>query len=165
MFSLLSTVLSSQIVWDPDNKRWINTDQDAVEEESFKPPPKMADLTKTAMPAAAPAMPAVAPAIPAAGPAMPPPATTPMDPNVQLNANLYGHPTPHADGSSNINNIDQQQAAKVPNLQSNMFKMQRNKSEYHACCPTHFYLNDYHFMFLQLLRNRMWTFSIHREHR
>ncbi|XP_037934750.1 uncharacterized protein LOC119669065 isoform X2 [Teleopsis dalmanni] len=32
------------IVWDPDKKRWVNTDGDENGEESFKPPPKMSDI-------------------------------------------------------------------------------------------------------------------------
>lgn len=135
-----------QIVWDPENKRWINTDQDAAEEESFKPPPKMADLTRSTMPAAAPPG-------PSAGPTMPPPAATPIDPIPQSNVHAYGHPAPHADAAANNNNIDQQQAAKVPNLQSNMFKMQRNKSESRAITSPRDLFNCWLIRLLQRSRN------------
>lgn len=94
----------------------MNTDHEEDEKEAFKPPPKMADL----------------------------PAMTPMsnDPNTHRSIptvdqmNLmpsYGQPSmpmptpsPHDPNSNN----DVAAAAKVPNLQSNMFKMQRNKSNF-----------------------------------
>ncbi|XP_055380645.1 uncharacterized protein LOC129611490 isoform X2 [Condylostylus longicornis] len=38
------------IVWDPEKKRWVNTEGDETESESFKPPPKMSDLRTSTMP-------------------------------------------------------------------------------------------------------------------
>lgn len=101
-----------QIIWDAQNKRWMNKDNDEDEKESFKPPPKMADL---------PAMTQI-----------------PNDPNTHRNiptvdqVNLmpsYGQPSMPSPSPQDPNaNNDVAAAAKVPNLQSNMFKMQRNKS-------------------------------------
>lgn len=144
-------------MWDPENKKWINTDQDVTEEEAFKPPPKMADLTRSAIPSM-PAMPAMSAPVTAPGvPTMPLPATTPVDSNQLQNANAYGLPAPHADASANNNTIDQ---AKVPSLQSNMFKMQRNKSESPVmlCGYSEILTN---IIQLQLSKSRTWTSSIH----
>lgn len=109
-----------KIVYDDVKKRWINTEEDdAPQEEAFKPPPKMGDFGKVQQSAPMP------------GPvSMPPPASTPIDNSLAApapNAGGYGNPAPYADVPL-VNNGEQ--PAKVPSLQSNMFKMQRNKSEF-----------------------------------
>lgn len=43
------------IVWDKERKCWTNTEGNADEAESFKPPPKMSDMGATPAPAPAPA--------------------------------------------------------------------------------------------------------------
>lgn len=120
----------SQIVWDPENKRWINTDGEVAEEEAFKPPPKMSDFNQAVQPnfaAPPPQMPSPAPALTPVPPQMSQSNQTPGDYGLPGNhMNPYGNPAPNADIPANNNN---DQPAKVPNLQSNMFKMQRNKSE------------------------------------
>lgn len=75
-----------------------------------------------------PQMPSPAPALTPVPPQMPQPIQTPGDYGLPGNhINPYGgNPVPNADIPANNNN---DQLAKVPNLQSNMFKMQRNKSE------------------------------------
>lgn len=86
----------------------MNKDQDEDEKESFKPPPKMMEL-----PGMQQNVPTQAPSIPTANQVNPMPSYgSPPTPNLQdANANIDPATTP-----------------KVPNLQSNMFKMQRNKS-------------------------------------
>lgn len=134
-----------QIVWDPDKKRWVNTEGDDIGEEAFKPPPKMADL----MPA--PAAPPQMPAAPVAAhiPSVQPPAATgyPSEqiptggnygPAPSLNAGPSQTPIPQATQPTVSNNLGGPAVStaaapagptKVPTLQSNMFKMQRNRSK------------------------------------
>lgn len=120
-----------QIVWDPENKRWINTDGEVAEEEAFKPPPKMSDFNHAVQQpnmSAPPPMPSPAPALTPVAPQIPQSNQMPGDYGLPANhMNPYGGNTaPISDIPTNNNN---DQPAKVPNLQSNMFKMQRNKSE------------------------------------
>lgn len=132
------------IVWDPDKKRWVNTEGDDIGEEAFKPPPKMADL----MPA--PAAPPQMPAAPVAAhiPSVQPPAATgyPSEqiptggnygPAPSLNAGPSQTPIPQATQPTVSNNLGGPAVptaaapagpTKVPTLQSNMFKMQRNRT-------------------------------------
>lgn len=42
------TLYILQIVWDPEKKKWVNTEQDSTDEQSFRPPPKMGGLPNTA---------------------------------------------------------------------------------------------------------------------
>lgn len=122
-----------QIVWDPDKKRWINTDEGETESESFKPPPKMADMN---FPQPMPQMPSMqqqqASGMP---PGMPPsfapvpvqasmPTMTPM-----MNPSLVSQTS--ADDSSVV---DGQNRQATNNLQSNQFKLQRNRSESFNLC-------------------------------
>lgn len=144
------------IVWDPEKKRWVNTDGDEATEESFKPPPKMSDLMAQAAP---PAM--------AAPPVTVPQSYAPQQLQLQQQQQPQQHlqPQPIAPHPSPL--VDTHQytaataqpaapapapsvspapvssysahaltgteapvgAAKTPSLQSNMFKMQRNRSE------------------------------------
>lgn len=99
--------LSFQIIWDAQNQKWVNKDNDEDEKESFKPPPKMTDL-----------------------PAMQAPVTKPT-PNIPTVESSYkAPPTPLLQETiAPPNNSESAAAAKIPNLQSNMFKMQRNKSK------------------------------------
>lgn len=110
---LLSKNYYFQIIWDEQNKRWINKDQDEDEKESFKPPPKMAQLPEMTQTSNSSSK---IPNIPAA----------------EQQMQLYGSPTlptPNIqEGNTNSNN-ESIPAAKTPSLQSNMFKMQRNKSK------------------------------------
>ncbi|XP_059619844.1 protein transport protein Sec16A isoform X2 [Phlebotomus argentipes] len=93
------------IVWDPDKKKWVNTDGDTDETESFRPPPKMADLTpqsnhEYSIPHQENHPPQVAQAVPQSTPVL--------------------APTPTADAAPTLKGNN--------NLQSNMFKMQRNRT-------------------------------------
>ncbi|XP_035794304.1 uncharacterized protein LOC118467662 isoform X2 [Anopheles albimanus] len=119
-----------KIVWDEVSKRWVNTDETEAEQEAYKPPPKMTDLMPSGPSGAAPPMPPGAQAAPSqetnpmyqpvvnqasggGGPTMQAPAATPAP--VQSNP-AAGTPMPSGE------------ATKVPNLQSNMYKMQRNRT-------------------------------------
>lgn len=97
-----------QIIWDEQNKRWINKDGEVDEKESFKPPPKMMEL----------------PAMQQNMPTQQPPSIPTIDQSNLMSS--YGSPT--TPNSPDINLNSDPTVAKVPNLQSNMFKMQRNKS-------------------------------------
>lgn len=105
--------MTFQIIWDAQNQKWMNKDHDEDEKESFKPPPKMTDL------------PAMQP------PAMQPPVSKPIQ-NIPAAEAYRAPPTPLL--QETITPSNSESAAKVPNLQSNMFKMQRNKSRQ---CVTH----------------------------
>ncbi|XP_063697172.1 uncharacterized protein LOC134828128 isoform X2 [Culicoides brevitarsis] len=100
------------IVWDPDKKRWVNTEGGEEEQESFKPPPKMADLMpKQQQPMQVPSQPT--PTVPMmdqnAVPTMP---NGPMTQQPQSE-----QPKPQSS-----------EPAPTPRLQSNMYKMQRNRT-------------------------------------
>lgn len=129
------------IVWDPDKKRWVNTEGDEAGEEAFKPPPKMSDLMPAG--AAPPQVPTPAAQIPlqsqpaASFPPGPVPAmgnygTAPSmnaDPNnqtpvvAQQAQPTTGAPVPTPAATPKVG-----EPTKVPTLQSNMFKMQRNRT-------------------------------------
>ncbi|XP_053951524.1 uncharacterized protein LOC128858940 isoform X2 [Anastrepha ludens] len=136
------------IVWDPENKRWINTDGDEATEESFKPPPKMSDIM------------AQAPPMGAAPPMQPYPQqqqhqqqqqqpqqqpTQAPQPSPLLDTHQYAPaatvPSPAPVPASSVSpapvsgysahaltGADAAGASKTPSLQSNMFKMQRNRT-------------------------------------
>ncbi|XP_055530048.1 uncharacterized protein LOC129721476 isoform X2 [Wyeomyia smithii] len=113
------------IVWDPETKRWVNTESDATEEEAFKPPPKMSDIMPNTV-------------LPPTNQSPVPVEVAPVPVQVPSNTG-YG-----LLAQGNNNEAVNQQAAptsnahqpgpklgeptKVPNLQSNMFKMQRNRT-------------------------------------
>ena len=98
--------MSFKIIWDAQTQKWVNMDEEEDEKESFKPPPKMTDL-----------------------PAMQPPVAKPT-PNIPAAESSYrAPPTPMSQETIAPSNSEAMAAAKVPNLQSNMFKMQRNKSK------------------------------------
>ncbi|GAB0094901.1 hypothetical protein DMENIID0001_102270 [Sergentomyia squamirostris] len=97
------------IVWDPDKKKWVNTDGEETEAENFKPPPKMSDfMTQPKLNYSAP---------------NPDPHQTqiPQQPQITHQPPLPAAPTPAPAA-------DPVSAPKGNNLQSNMFKMQRNRT-------------------------------------
>lgn len=133
------------IVWDPEKKKWVNTDGDEQAEESFKPPPKMGDMMSQAANAAALGGPPqqTAPSQANMVPQMPQQNQMPfMDPQQQQQ--LQQQQQQYVPTSSTPNTAPQQQQqqqqsqiganpnnpapAKTPTLQSNMFKKQRNRS-------------------------------------
>lgn len=82
----------------------MNKDQDEDEKESFKPPPKMTGI-----------------------PSMPQPTNNPIQtPNIPT-LEPSNIPTPNLQISNANSSIDPTGTGKPPSLQSNMFKMQRNK--------------------------------------
>lgn len=159
------------IVWDKERKCWTNTEGNAEETESFKPPPKMSDMGSVAAAAAAAASSAVPP------PALiPTPLATPLQQQQQppqqqqqqhelSQANIYENNQSTAEYDYNnyaeqVQQQQQQQYAPVPaaapspapanatpaaaqaaaaaaptaggaqpKLQSNMFKIKRNRSK------------------------------------
>lgn len=154
------------IVWDKERKCWTNTEGNAEETESFKPPPKMSDMGSVAAAAAAAASSAVPP------PALiPTPLATPLQQQQQpqqqqhdlSQANIYDNnqSTAEYDYNNYAEQVQQQQqqyapvpapspapatatpaAAQAaatptagaaggaqPKLQSNMFKIKRNRSK------------------------------------
>nr|XP_014086606.1 uncharacterized protein LOC106615086 isoform X2 [Bactrocera oleae] len=128
------------IVWDPEKKKWVNTDGDEAAEESFKPPPKMSDI--------------MAQAPPAMGAFNVPPASQPysqpqqqqlqpqlpqQQPSPLLDTQQYAAPTQSAAPAASlapvsgysahaVTSAEAAGATKTPSLQSNMFKMQRNRT-------------------------------------
>lgn len=100
------------IVWNPDKKQWVNTTSDGGEEETepFQPPPMGMPPQQQPQHQQPPSMPTNVPSF-NQQPAMP---MAPVDAQ-QSNGGL-----PNMTGGD---------PNKVPNLQSNMFKMQRNRSE------------------------------------
>lgn len=121
---MLSIVL--QIVWDPEKKKWTNTEHDECEETAFKPPPKMPGFTQNQFANAIPAIPTT--------PSVQLTETASLEPSNSMGnvPMTYGN----ASTSSNFGNAPQPNSiaatdvpAKVPSLQSNKFKMQRNRGE------------------------------------
>lgn len=120
-----------QIIWDEKTKRWLNKDNDEDETEAFKPPPKMSDMMG---PPAMPAMPTMQPMqqmppLPTNNdskpvPSIPMPVQNQTDPSNPMNT-YANPPTVNASQAELTNNGP----TAVPSLQSNMFKMQRNKSK------------------------------------
>lgn len=145
--SLFSGRVSSQIVWDADKKKWISSDGGAEEEEQFRPPPKMSDMMGGGGPAGPPAV-HFAPQPAGVQPEMPVHAQQHQQPPSFGNPMSYA--TPESGPASEQSDapapvpvtplpVDAPAAAAVaaapnparmPNLQSNMFKMQRNRSNY-----------------------------------
>lgn len=117
-----------QIVWDPEKKKWINTEQDESEETPFKPPPKMPGFAPNQFAHAVPAIPTI-----------PPHQSTDMassEPSNVMGNTMMTYrnaPTPSTFGNASQLNrnsvVEPEASAKVPSLQSNVYKMQRNKSE------------------------------------
>lgn len=112
----MGSIFCFQIVWDPDKKKWVNTDGDEEHEEALKPPPKMSDLGLAPIGMSAPTMAQSQPPVSQMN-SMPLPAESPIDHsnNMQPQSNPMVATDP----------------MKTPNLQSNMFKLQRNRSEFH----------------------------------
>lgn len=115
------------IVWDPEKKKWVNTDGGDDESSDFKPPPKMSDLSAAMLPSG-----------PAFNSSLPPALNAPLATNgppiakQQPQYNLLPGVESAGDALSMQSNgvpnmVDG--PTKIPNLQSNMFKMQRNRSE------------------------------------
>ncbi|XP_013104865.2 uncharacterized protein LOC106085249 isoform X2 [Stomoxys calcitrans] len=124
------------IVWDPEKKKWVNTDGDEQEEESFKPPPKMGDMMMMSQANLAPPQ------------SQPQQNQMPsfMDPQQQQQQQYVPTSLPNSASSPNPMQQQQQQQTsaqsnvtaatnpnapgptKTPTLQSNMFKMQRNRT-------------------------------------
>ncbi|XP_052894280.1 uncharacterized protein LOC128301712 isoform X2 [Anopheles moucheti] len=135
-----------KIVWDEVTKRWVNTDENETEAEAYKPPPKMSDLV-TAGPTITGGPSQMSPPGVAAGPSVP---HMPL----QDSGSAYPQPVPNAMGGTestqirssqpigggNVAGVVQSNVAtvnaagpvgeptKVPTLQSNMYKMQRNRT-------------------------------------
>uniref|UniRef100_T1E896 Uncharacterized protein n=1 Tax=Anopheles aquasalis TaxID=42839 RepID=T1E896_ANOAQ len=107
-----------KIVWDEVSKRWVNTDEAEAEQEAYKPPPKMTDLMPSGPSGAAPPMP---PGVQAA----PSQETNPMYQPMQAPA---ATPAAVQSNPAAANPMPTAEPTKVPNLQSNMYKMQRNRT-------------------------------------
>lgn len=129
------------IVWDADKKKWVNTDGEEQTEDTLKPPPKMSDLMpQQQQQQTMPQMPMpVAQQMPQQQQQLPAQQQMPFN---------DAQPTYMPPASSTPNPISQQQQqqqaaatttnpapiTKTPNLQSNMFKMQRNRSMCNNFC-------------------------------
>lgn len=113
-------------MWDPDKKRWVNTEGGEDEQESFKPPPKMSDLMPN-MQQSASQQPMQVPTMPAPTPQAP--AVPMLDQNSIPNA--VTNPIPNTNGPTPQTQQPEKpntEPAPTPRLQSNMYKMQRNRS-------------------------------------
>ncbi|XP_053671381.1 uncharacterized protein LOC128721633 [Anopheles nili] len=135
-----------KIVWDEVSKRWVNTDENEAEVEAYKPPPKMADLVPAAMASAnGPTSMGGPPGTVglSAGPIQQPqPISTPtapfqQTPNVMGDSGNMQMPSVHPMGNANVQQTNASsnpvanpagEPTKVPTLQSNMYKMQRNRT-------------------------------------
>uniref|UniRef100_A0A182MXH7 Sec16 Sec23-binding domain-containing protein n=1 Tax=Anopheles dirus TaxID=7168 RepID=A0A182MXH7_9DIPT len=140
-----------KIVWDEVSKRWVNTDENEAETEAYKPPPKMSDLVPGAPGVNPPQMGPPHGAV-AGGPRMQT-HVDPAGPGVQAFQQGPTHatvaPTPQPLPNSGVGGLMQptapsgaapaaasvtsavpasQEPSKVPTLQSNMYKMQRNRT-------------------------------------
>lgn len=139
------TIILFQIVWDENKKKWINTDEDPNDTSNeFKPPPKMADLM--------PKMPAAQPP----GMGVVNTYTSSLDYSSMGVTNAHGSSLDYGSANFSSNqtvnnvpfNVDQNKmssgpvslpamgaAAQKENVappkpaQSNMFKMQKNRSK------------------------------------
>lgn len=117
------------IVWDPEKKKWVNTDGDEDEQETLKPPPKMSDLMPQQQqqqqqqpPSTQQQQQAPTQQIPFMDPQQ-------MQQPTQFVPNSMPQTAPSPNPLQQQQNQPQQPApAKTPTLQSNMFKMQRNRS-------------------------------------
>lgn len=114
-------------MWDPEKKKWINTEQEESEETAFKPPPKMPGFAPNQFANAVPVNPAaltIPPGNTASSELVNKVGNVPMAyVNAPTPSNFGNAPQPNSTAASEA-------PAKVPSLQSNMFKMQRNKSEW-----------------------------------
>lgn len=139
--NILLIVIPLQIVWDPDKKRWINQDEGEAEGEAFKPPPKMSELNLPQQQQQQP--PQMQTPIPAMSQGMPPPAQSPafmgapapvptpsMAPMMMMNP---GQQQPSQQQQPSVEDASAVDGGgnRVPtnNLQSNQFKLQRNRSK------------------------------------
>ncbi|XP_065364026.1 uncharacterized protein Sec16 isoform X2 [Calliphora vicina] len=127
------------IVWDPEKKKWVNTDGEEDPQEALKPPPKMSDLMPQSMQQQPPQMPPQQqqpqqqqPQIPFMDPQQ---MQQQQQPQLQQYVpNTIPNPAPSPNPlqqQPQIQTPSQPQApgpAKTPTLQSNMFKMQRNRT-------------------------------------
>lgn len=111
-------------MWDPDKKRWVNTEGGEEEPESFKPPPKMSDL----MPNHQPMQQQQQQQIPTMPTSVPQAPTVPI---MEQNSIPSVVPTLANGPAMTPQQPDKPNAepAPTPRLQSNMYKMQRNRSE------------------------------------
>uniref|UniRef100_A0A6E8WAL1 Sec16_C domain-containing protein n=1 Tax=Anopheles coluzzii TaxID=1518534 RepID=A0A6E8WAL1_ANOCL len=139
-----------KIVWDEVSKRWVNTDEGEAATEAYKPPPKMSDLAPAGPPAPVPSGGGPAPM---GGPSVPLMQSGPQDTGPafqqQPMGNVMSQPADSRPaqpiGSGNAGGAMQSNApnavaggvgggpvagqpTKVPTLQSNMYKMQRNRT-------------------------------------
>lgn len=102
----------------------MNTDGEVEEAEQFKPPPKMTDFAINHQQSQNAIPPITQPVVhepytsPNPVPTNLPPATTGFDQPNPIRSMPTANPSTGAE------------PAKIPNLQSNMFKMQRNRSNY-----------------------------------
>uniref|UniRef100_A0A182K1B0 Uncharacterized protein n=1 Tax=Anopheles christyi TaxID=43041 RepID=A0A182K1B0_9DIPT len=133
-----------KIVWDEVTKRWVNTDEKETEVEAFKPPPKMSDLVP-AVPVAPVTSglptPMVGPSVPLMQSQDPAPAFQQPMGNAMSQA-AAGRPSQpigsvNSAGAMKSNALNAVgggggpvagEPTKVPTLQSNMYKMQRNRT-------------------------------------
>ncbi|XP_055630491.1 uncharacterized protein LOC129771134 isoform X2 [Toxorhynchites rutilus septentrionalis] len=111
------------IVWDPEKKRWVNTESDEAVEESFKPPPKMADLMPTSS-----APPQASTPISHSIATIPSPTTYAAEPSPHVVEPPSEQPLTMSQGTNQSSTTKIGEPTKVPTLQSNMFKMQRNRT-------------------------------------
>lgn len=97
------------IVWDAEKKKWINTDEGEDSHESFAPPPKMADIATQFQPH----QPEII-----------------QQPHLTQPQNVT---VPTVGMTNTLAAADPQALSQVRSsgLQSNMFKMQRNRSMKH----------------------------------
>lgn len=131
-----------QIVWDPDQKRWVNTDEGEAEQEAFKPPPKMSELSLPQQQQPQPPMehpqmmpmpsmvqqpqPLTATLPVPSFQTVPAPVSTPMSMGMMMDPGQAAQPM----GSEDVSAVDGGASRQVTNnLQSNQFKLQRNRSE------------------------------------
>ncbi|XP_050097370.1 uncharacterized protein LOC126578635 isoform X3 [Anopheles aquasalis] len=107
-----------KIVWDEVSKRWVNTDEAEAEQEAYKPPPKMTDLMPSGPSGAAPPMP----------PGVQPASSQETNPMYQPMQAPAATPAAVQSNPAAANPMPTAEPTKVPNLQSNMYKMQRNRT-------------------------------------
>lgn len=137
-----SIVFFAQIVWDPEKKKWTNTEGEESEETAFKPPPKMPEFASYQFSNAMPNIPSPT-AAPMQSTEMAPPVSA-LPPVPEPNNNAIGNVPTYGNAVPQMNNITAAptpagpapslQPNATPSLQSNMFKMQRNKSECSIDC-------------------------------
>lgn len=120
------------IVWDPEKKKWVNIDGDEDEQEAFKPPPKLSDL----MPQSQSQMPQQqqqqiqSNQIPFMDPNQMQPQLQQYVPNSIPQSAPSPNPIQQQQHNFNQNPTQAPGLSKTPTLQSNMFKMQRNRSKF-----------------------------------